>query len=257
MIKDTETGADLRRRAAGTFSGEPRFGCPDGGDVSGMTEVLDREGNPVDWTPVRAVVFDVDGTLYRQRPVRIRMACRLAGYFLLHPLRIRELLGIRHFRKLRETERYRKASLEEQIRAAAEKAGIGDPERLREAIQRWMFTEPLSAVAACADGKTLDLLRQARAEGKRILIYSDYAPEEKLAALDVRADAVYYPGRDGIDELKPSEKCMRRILDAQGLSPAETVYVGDRDERDGAAAASVGARYVPVQGLRGKKRAGQ
>ena len=89
-----------------------------------MSEIPDRNGNPVDWAPVRAVIFDVDGTLYHQRPVRIRMACRLAGFFLLHPLRIRELLGIRHFRKLRETERYRKASVEEQIRAAAEKAGI-------------------------------------------------------------------------------------------------------------------------------------
>ncbi len=224
--------------------------------MSGMTEVPDREGTSIEWARVRAVIFDVDGTLYRQRPVRIRMACRLAGYFLFHPLKFRELTGIWHFRKLRETERYRKASLEEQIRAAAEKAGIGDPERLRAAIQRWMFREPLSAVAAFADGKTLALMRQAQSEGKRILIYSDYAPEEKLAALDVRADAVYYPGRDGIDELKPSEKCMRRILEAQGLSPAETVYVGDRDERDGAAAASVGVRYVPVQGLRGKRHAG-
>ncbi len=224
--------------------------------MSGMTEVPDREGTSIEWARVRAVIFDVDGTLYRQRPVRIRMACRLAGYFLFHPLKIRELKGIWHFRKLRETERYRKASLEEQIRAAAKKAGIGDPERLRAAIQRWMFREPLSAVAAFADGKALALMRQAQSEGKRILIYSDYAPEEKLAALDVRADAVYYPGRDGIDELKPSKKCMRRILEAQGLSPAETVYVGDRDERDGAAAASVGVRYVPVQGLRGKKARG-
>ena len=224
--------------------------------MSGVSEIPDRNGNPVDWAPVRAVIFDVDGTLYHQRPVRIRMACRLAGFFLLHPLRIRELLGIRHFRKLRETERYRKASVEEQIRAAAEKAGIRDPERLREAVQRWMFTEPLSAIAACADEKTLALLRQAQAEGRKILIYSDYAPEEKLAALKVRADAVYYPGREGIDELKPSEKCMRRILDAQGLSPAETVYIGDREDRDGASADSAGVRYVPVQGLRGKRPRG-
>ena len=28
----------------------------------------------LDWTGVRLVVFDVDGTLYRQRPVRLRMA---------------------------------------------------------------------------------------------------------------------------------------------------------------------------------------
>jgi FMN phosphatase YigB (HAD superfamily) len=29
---------------------------------------------PWDWSGIRLVVFDVDGTLYKQRPVRLRMA---------------------------------------------------------------------------------------------------------------------------------------------------------------------------------------
>ena len=29
---------------------------------------------PSDWKDIRLVVFDVDGTLYRQRPLRLRMA---------------------------------------------------------------------------------------------------------------------------------------------------------------------------------------
>ena len=36
---------------------------------------------------VKAVIFDVDGTLYRQRPLRRAMAVRLVAGHLLHPIR--------------------------------------------------------------------------------------------------------------------------------------------------------------------------
>ncbi len=88
---------------------------------------------------IRLVIFDVDGTLYFQRPVRKEMALRLAGYYLTHPWRWKELLGIYYFRKLRETEAGRTASLEEQIRGAARRARMKQDERLKRAIQRWMF----------------------------------------------------------------------------------------------------------------------
>ena len=34
----------------------------------------------IDWDGVRLVVFDVDGTLYRQRPLRMKIARDLAAY---------------------------------------------------------------------------------------------------------------------------------------------------------------------------------
>ena len=49
--------------------------------------------------PIRAVLFDVDGTLYHARPMRLRMAASL----LLLPLRgpRRALAVIRHLRSYR------------------------------------------------------------------------------------------------------------------------------------------------------------
>ena len=38
---------------------------------------------PSDWDDIRLVVFDVDGTLYRQRPLRLRMAREILLYTLL------------------------------------------------------------------------------------------------------------------------------------------------------------------------------
>ena len=39
---------------------------------------------PSDWDDIRLVVFDVDGTLYRQRPLRLRMARDMLLYTLLN-----------------------------------------------------------------------------------------------------------------------------------------------------------------------------
>ena len=209
-------------------------------------EFLDQNGKPVDWDSVKGVIFDVDGTLYHQKPVRLRMALRLGYHVLRNPLDFRKLLGIYHFRKLREAERFRVQPLEKQIQEAARLAGIQDAKRLKEAIQKWMFDMPLPLIRAHRNRETLRLLNRLHTEGKKILIYSDYAPEQKLNTLEVKADAVYYPGTNGIEELKPSGKSVQRILEDQGFSPEEMVFVGDRPERDGESARAAGMRFILV-----------
>ena len=49
----------------------------------------------------RAVIFDMDGTLYYQLPLRLRMGGKLAAYYLRHPLRYKELLAVKTFREIR------------------------------------------------------------------------------------------------------------------------------------------------------------
>lgn len=211
-----------------------------------MASPRDDRGNPVEWGSVRAAIFDVDGTLYFQPPVRRRMALRLAAHLLRHPGFARELWGIYWFRKVRETEAFRVRPLADQVAEAARRARLSDPEKLAAGIRRWMFQEPLPLIAENANREVLGWIAAIRAAGGRVLIYSDYAPEEKLAALGVKPDAVYAPGREGIAELKPSASAMAHILASEGLSPAEMVFVGDRPEKDGESAALVGMRYVRV-----------
>ncbi len=206
----------------------------------------DHQGNAISWQRKKAVIFDVDGTLYHQPPVRAKMAVRLAGYYLFRPRKIRELAGIRHFRKIREEESFRTADLSAQIREAAGRAGLRDADALQEAVRRWMFREPLREIAAHPRQEVLSFLKQMREEGRRIIIYSDYAAEEKLDALRLVPDAVYYPGVRGLEELKPSRKCMTTILEREGLRPDQAVMVGDRAEKDGESAALVGMQFILV-----------
>ena len=207
----------------------------------------DHLGNPICWQEKTAVISDLDGTLYRQRPVRVKMALRLAGYYLLRLWRVRELAGIFFFRRIREEERFRTENFSAQIQEAAERAGLRNAENLQGAILRWMFREPLEEIASHPRQEVLSFLQKMRTEGRKIIIYSDYAAEEKLRALHFTPDAVYYPGVCGLTELKPSLKSMTEILKREGLCPERTVMIGDRREKDGESAALVGAQFILVE----------
>ena len=50
----------------------------------------------------RAVIFDLDGTLYYQKPFRLRMLFYLIGYAIRHPFRVRDLFLIKRYREIRE-----------------------------------------------------------------------------------------------------------------------------------------------------------
>ena len=200
----------------------------------------------VRWNQIRAAVFDVDGTLYDQPRVRKSMAKKLLAFYLLHLGRIRELLGIFYFRKIREESAWQAAGMEEQAGEASRRAGLKDPPRLLAAIRKWMFDEPLPLIAAYRNEAVLSLLHRMQAAGQKVIIYSDYAPEEKLSALGVSPDAVFYPGSGISEELKPSETNMRQILKAVSLPADQIVFLGDRDEKDGASARLVGMPFVLV-----------
>lgn len=57
-------------------------------------------------TEYRTVIFDMDGTLYFQSPVRLCMAVSLGLYYMIHPYKIKELMVLKKFRKMREQGRF-------------------------------------------------------------------------------------------------------------------------------------------------------
>ncbi len=53
-------------------------------------------------TEYKAVIFDLDGTLYFQTKLRLIMACCLGGYYVSHFWKFKELLALKKFREVRE-----------------------------------------------------------------------------------------------------------------------------------------------------------
>ncbi|MDR1237237.1 MAG: HAD family hydrolase [Propionibacteriaceae bacterium] len=187
------------------------------------------------------VIFDVDGTLYYQTPVRVRMAWRLAWFYGPRPSRWPELGLLRDFRRAREADD--SAADKDLIASLATRHRL--PSAQAEAIlERWLLSEPLAAIVAHADSRLLALIRQAAQSGIRVAILSDYPTEPKVAALGIDADAQFCTARPPIEARKPSPKGIKTVLKHFAVPPEKALMVGDRDSKDGASARAAGVEAV-------------
>ena len=174
-------------------------------------------------TEYRAIIVDLDGTLYFTNPVRIAMLREMA----LHFWRIGDFLIVWKYRKLYErgySEAERMATL---------------PESAPRIIREWMIDRPLPYVAKYRDASLIMLLKQAMAAGITVIVYSDYPVKEKLGALDFAPDQAY--AADDLGCMKPDATGLARILKAQGINPEDCLVIGDRAEKDGMLASNMGA----------------
>ena len=162
---------------------------------------------------VQAVVFDLDGTLYDKRGLAKRMVRRL--WWCLPLMLTDRLAKGRVWRWIVSTRWHRKMYLK----------------TMTELIEKHCPRRE----------EVIELAQTAHRMGLKTAIYSDYgAVEEKLEALKVDTEnfdlLITAPELGG---LKPSKEC---------VNPETTLFVGDRDEKDGAAARSVGAKFLWVNG---------
>ncbi len=176
-----------------------------------------------------AVAFDLDGTLYDQKKLRLIMALRLGLYYLVHPHRYKDLLLLKTFRKVRDhwdeieagsdIAALTKTAPDDQIRDpdkamyayVAKKHGSTE-ERVENVVKQWIYENPLSALPKCRDHALADYIAHLRENHIPVLIFSDYPIEEKLRALAIEADGMYAPGDERAIELKPSPKGLLQIL---------------------------------------------
>lgn len=201
---------------------------------------------------LRAVVFDLDGTLYRQAPLRRRMLVELALAPLSGPARaLRVTRVLKAFRedreRLRELGRGSEPLATLQYERPAAQLGV-TPESVRDAVQHWMFERPLRHLARCARPRLDEsLARLARAD-LCLGVFSDYPVDAKLTALGVRERfTVRFDATDPeVNALKPHPRGFEVAAARLGVAPAETLYVGDRMDVDvlGARAAGMHAAWI-------------
>ena len=214
---------------------------------------------------VRAVLFDVDGTLYAQTPLRIRMAAELAFAGLRAPRTIARTARIlATFRRMREELRLEGDAASRplnmlQFSRPAERLGI-DALDVEQVVDEWIMQRPLRHLRSARRpglGRFLSLLKD---RGLRVGALSDYPVHTKLRALGV-ADHFSLglcTADRPINAFKPHPGGFRHACELWGVAPQEVLYVGDRPETDGAGAAAAGIRCVIVGrgGSRGAARDG-
>ena len=231
----------------------------DSSGVERVTEHADSDAtvrNPV--TParrVRAVLFDVDGTLYRQRPLRLRMAAELGALALTRPLRAPSVWRtLSAYRRAQEGLRgHEGAGAARQLELAALQAGVSI-DQAAEIVDEWMIDRPLKYLARCRAQGLVDLLEFLHARRVRIGILSDYPARRKLDALGISHyfSVVLCGGDPDVDAFKPSPRGFLAACARWQLDPGDVLYVGDRADADaaGAAAAKMPAVIVTSEQVR-------
>lgn len=195
-----------------------------------------------------AVILDVDGTMYVQRPVRFRILHRLIWNTIVHPRPGLDcLLALRAYRRAQETLRIEsrpdRHDGREQLQRAADAAGM-DIATLRQYVERWMEREPLGIIGRYVRPGLREFLLTARQQGAKVGVFSDYSAKGKLLALGVREliDVVWSAQDDECGRFKPDPSGLRRVAKELGIDVAKSVYIGDRPDVDGVAAERAGMR---------------
>ncbi len=198
----------------------------------------------IDWATIGLVVFDVDGTLYDQRPLRLRMARDLLIHSALRfdrsTLRI-----LSAYRRIREELGDAEVADFEPVLIERTAAATGcAPAAVRAAVDDWIERRPLPYLMACRYPGVGELFAALRRREKAVGILSDYPATAKVAALGLAADVVVSAGDDAVRRLKPDPRGLEHLLATTGIRPEAAVMIGDRVERDGAIAVRVGMRAL-------------
>lgn len=199
----------------------------------------------------RALLLDLDGTLYPLGAVRRRMAIELLAGWVVGGLRgapfrgaqtIRRLKVFRAMREeMRSLGRPKELLRELQYSRPSEAMGMGAQE-LEALVVEWMHERPLKHLSALHLPLLRPFLVSARAAGARLGVFSDYSPAAKLEALGVRdlVDLELAATDIEINAFKPHPAGFMKACEEWGLPPQEVLFVGDRDELDGEGARAAG-----------------
>jgi FMN phosphatase YigB (HAD superfamily) len=202
---------------------------------------LPRRLEPADWAGIRLVAFDVDGTLYDQQRLRLTMLRELL-FDAASRRSLQTLTVLRAYRRIRER-------LAEKEIPDFESALIAETARVTKhsacdvqaVVREWIERRPLRHLAFCRYPGVVELFAGLRQKGKIVGVLSDYPARDKLAALALQADHIVCAGDPGIGMLKPHPRGLAALIATAGAEPRSTVLIGDRAERDGAAARRTGA----------------
>lgn len=197
-----------------------------------------------DFSGIRAVVFDLDGTLYDKRRLPARM---IAGEFFRLGLLAAE-------RNARRTLRGRYFGSEDAFyKAFFAEMAHGHCFTVRQA-EEWYNTRymPLMVSALQHHYKPAEwvagTLSALREHDIPAAVCSDYGcVEEKMRALGLDiTDFAFVTSAPALGGLKPCREVAAQLIDRLGVPAENVLFVGDRDETDGAMARAVMAQFKMV-----------
>jgi FMN phosphatase YigB (HAD superfamily) len=200
----------------------------------------------------RAWLIDLDGTLYRQRPVRAMLAIELvlwgrSAIKILHTFR-REQEQLRLDQLPCDSDPFRV-----QIQRTAQRLGLAEA-CVSDVVEHWMFDRPGRWLRAYRRRFFLRLISSYQRHGGRTALVSDYPARRKLAAMGLgehvfeQVIACGEPG--GPHGFKPMPVGLLMAAQRLQVPPADCLVIGDRWDVDGEAASRAGMAFRHVSEMK-------
>jgi FMN phosphatase YigB (HAD superfamily) len=200
---------------------------------------------PTGRTPMKGIIFDLDGTLYRMEWFFQPMM--FLG-LLPHSLRLLRLLSERS--KLAGIDFGTREVLLSTLCENLSRYDAADSRTLRTWIADRFYPAFISTMRFQRSGRPqlLSLLSHLKNRGIKLAVLSDYhAVEERLRTLRIPVDffdlvtSCEYSGA-----LKPSPRPFTEIARQWQIAATEVLVVGDRSDTDGIAARNAGMQFLRI-----------
>ena len=189
----------------------------------------------------KAVIFDVDGTLYDQSKLRLSVVREMFASVLQQPGRIAELRILWRFRKMREKHAAKAAfDLESRQYEWAAQAAAVSPEKVRGVVKEWMLERPLAFLQSCRYPGAQALFSELQRQGIPIGVFSDYPAIDKLSALGLRAQVIVSATCAEVNRLKPDPTGLLVVAAKLDTPAPECLFIGDQEAKDGECARRAG-----------------
>ena len=199
---------------------------------------------------IKAVAFDIDGTLYRNWQLNVRMSFHFLKHhlFFLHYGLVRKEL-----RKMPASKNF--VQLQDELMAKKINCTPEEAHRQLDEIVYEGLKKYFPRITPCAG--VVELIKKLKEKGYKIAILSDFPPSQKgdLWGLLEYCDVVL--GSEDIGALKPAPEPFAALVEELHIPSDQILYVGNSHKYDVIGARKVGLKtawfITSLQKLFGKK----
>lgn len=192
---------------------------------------------------IQTVVFDLDGTLYNKKGLACKMVFRLWRTLplLIAERKTRSAMSAIPFECEKDFYHYLFTIMAQKSHKTIEQTKAWYNDIYMPTMVNLIGQQPIRE-------NVVQLLHECKQKGLQTILLSDYGcAEEKLKVLGIPLEEFdYITDAPSWGALKPQKALLLPLLDYCHANPQTTLFVGDRDDKDGASARTIGAQFMHV-----------
>lgn len=172
----------------------------------------------------------------------------LLKYYSVRPWKYKEILILYHFRKERDKKAgYQAPDVSEQQYIWVQSKVKASLPEIKYVVQMWIFDFPNQYLKKCMYPGVTQFFSELKKRNILTAIYSDYDSKQKMEAFEIDVNMIVSSTDRTINAFKPVPRGLNYILDELKINHRENcLFIGDRDELDGACARAAGIPFILV-----------